>query len=65
MAKIDRPILILHGAKDAPIPLEISGRRLAAGIKGAELKIYEGAPHGLFVTHLDRVNRDLEAFIRA
>jgi pimeloyl-ACP methyl ester carboxylesterase len=65
LAKIDRPTLILHGTKDASIPLEISGRRLAAGIRGAELKVYEGAPHGLFVTHLDQVNRDLEAFIRA
>jgi pimeloyl-ACP methyl ester carboxylesterase len=65
LAKIDRPVLIQHGTKDASIPLEIGGRRFAAGIAGAELKVYEGAPHGLFVTHLDQVNRDLEAFIRA
>jgi len=29
------------------------------------LKVYPGAPHGLFVTHLDQVNRDLLAFARS
>jgi pimeloyl-ACP methyl ester carboxylesterase len=38
---------------------------VAAGVKGAVLKVYPGAPHGLFVTHMDQVNRDLEAFLRA
>jgi pimeloyl-ACP methyl ester carboxylesterase len=65
LAKIDRPTLILHGDKDASAPLEITGRRFAAGIKGAELKVLPGAPHGLFVTHMDQVNRELEAFLKA
>ncbi|WP_293899095.1 alpha/beta hydrolase [Phenylobacterium sp.] len=65
LARIDRPTLILHGDRDASAPLEITGRRFAAGIRGAELKVYPGAPHGLFVTHMDRVNRDLEAFLTA
>ena len=65
LAKIDRPTLILHGDKDASIPLEIGGARVAAGVKGAELKVYPGAPHGLFVTHMDQVNRDLESFLAA
>jgi pimeloyl-ACP methyl ester carboxylesterase len=65
LARIDRPVLIQHGTRDASIPLEIGGARFAAGIRGAELKVYDGAPHGLFVTHMDPVNRDLEAFIRA
>lgn len=62
LGKIDRPVLILHGDKDASAPLAITSRRLAAGIRGAELKVYPGAPHGLWVTHLERVNADLEAF---
>jgi len=65
LARIDRPTLILHGTKDASAPLEITGARVAAGVKGAELRVYDGAPHGLFVTHMDQVNRDLEAFIKA
>lgn len=64
LRRIDRPTLILHGDRDASAPLEITGRRFAAGIRGAELKVYPGAPHGLFVTHMDRVNRDLEVFLK-
>lgn len=64
LPKIDRPVLILHGDKDASAPLAITGQRVAAGIKGAKLKVYEGAPHGIWVTHLDRVNGDLEEFLR-
>jgi hypothetical protein len=26
-------------------------------IPGSELKIYEGAPHALLLTHMDRLNR--------
>jgi len=65
LAKIDRPTLILHGDKDVSAYLDITGRRVAAGIRGSELKVYPGAPHGLFVTHMDQVNRDLETFLKA
>lgn len=65
LAKIDRPTLIVHGDKDASAPLAITGQRLAAGIKGSALKVYAGAPHGLFVTHMERLNADLETFFRA
>lgn len=64
LAKIDRPTLVLHGDKDASAPLEITGRPTAAGIRGATLKVYPGAPHGLFLTHMDQVNADLLAFAR-
>jgi pimeloyl-ACP methyl ester carboxylesterase len=65
LEKIDRPTLVVHGDKDASAPLAITGERLAAGIRGAELKVYRGAPHGLFVTHMDQLNADLEAFFKA
>jgi non-heme chloroperoxidase len=65
LAKIDRPVLILHGDKDASAPLEFTGRPTAAGIKGAVLKVYPGGPHGLFITHMREVNADLLAFIKA
>lgn len=65
LAKIDRPTLIIHGDKDASAPLAVTGQRLAAGIRGSELKVYPGAPHGLFVTHMAQLNGDLEAFFKA
>ncbi|MEO7731733.1 MAG: alpha/beta hydrolase [Kofleriaceae bacterium] len=64
LARVDRPTLILHGDRDVSVPLAL-GRRTADGIAGARLSVYEGAPHGLFVTHLDRVNAELLAFIAA
>ena len=65
LAKVDRPTLILHGDKDASAPLETTGRPTAAGIRGAVLKVYPGAPHGLFLTHMAQVNADLLAFAKA
>ncbi len=56
------PALILHGDKDASVPLAFS-RRAARLIPNCRLEVYEGAPHGLFITHMERVNRDLAAFI--
>jgi len=34
-------------------------------VKGATLKAYPGAPHGMCSTHKDQVNADLLAFFRA
>jgi non-heme chloroperoxidase len=65
LVKLDRPVLILHGDKDASAPLEITGRRTAQGIPGAVLKACPQAPHGLFVTHMDQVNRDILGFINS
>ena len=30
----------------------------------AELKVYEGGPHGVFVTHIKRLTDDLHAFAK-
>jgi len=65
LARVDRPTLVLHGDKDASAPLDATGRPTAAGIRGAVLKVYPGAPHGLFLTHMDQVNADLLAFARS
>ena len=64
LAKVDKSVLILQGDKDVSAPLEMTGRRTAAGIRGAVLKVYPGAPHGLFLTHMDQVNRDILEFVR-
>lgn len=65
LAKVDRPTLILHGDRDVSAPLELTGRRTAAGIRGAVLKVCAGAPHGLFVTHMAQVNEEVLNFIEA
>jgi pimeloyl-ACP methyl ester carboxylesterase len=57
------PTLIIHGTADATVPIAASARPAAAVIRGAHLIEYEGAPHGLNVTHKDRLSQDLVAFL--
>lgn len=64
MAKITVPTLIIHGDKDSSAPLELTARKGVKLIRGSRLEIYEGAPHGLPLTHTERLNRDLLAFIK-
>ncbi len=59
------PTLIIHGDKDVSAPIDLTGRPTAALIPKAELRVYEGAPHGIFLTHKDRLNADLLGFIKA
>ena len=63
LKKFDVPTLILHGDDDQIVPIDDSARLSAKIVKGATLKIYPGAPHGLCSTHKDQVNADLLAFI--
>lgn len=64
LPKITVPTLVIHGDADASEPIEQRGRRTSQLIPGSVLKRYEGAPHGLMFTHIDRLNADLLAFIR-
>ncbi len=62
---ISVPTLIIHGDKDVSAPIDLTGRPAAALIPKAQLRVYEGAPHGIFLTHKDRLNADLIGFIKA
>lgn len=62
-ARIDRPTLIVHGDKDASAPLALTGAKTAKLIKGSKLRIYEGAPHALTLTHSERLVSDLLSFM--
>ena len=64
LKKIDLPTLVIQGDDDQIVPFRAAGHLQAKLIKGAELKVYERAPHGLCTTHKDRVNSDLLAFIQ-
>ena len=64
LKKIDRPTLIVHGDDDQIVPIDNAGRVAAKLVKGSQLLVYPGAPHGLADTHKDRLNADLLGFIR-
>ena len=65
LRKFDVPTLLLHGEDDQIVPVDITARKSEKLIRGAKAIYYPGAPHGLTVTHQDRVNADLLAFLRS
>jgi non-heme chloroperoxidase len=65
LKKFDVPTLILHGDDDQIVPIGDSAMLAAKIVKGATLKVYKGAPHGMCTTLKDQVNADLLGFIKA
>ena len=63
LAHFKVPTLIIHGTDDKTVPIDASGRAAAKGIAQSTLLEYDGAPHGLFATHKDRLTKDLLDFI--
>jgi non-heme chloroperoxidase len=57
------PTLILHGDHDQSCPIEKTGRRAAALIPGASLKVYEGAGHTMIGTHAAQISADILTFL--
>jgi len=64
LPKIGLPTLVIHGDKDVSAPLELTGKKTATLIPRSRLVVYEGAPHGLMLTHVDRLNTDLLQFLK-
>jgi non-heme chloroperoxidase len=64
LKRFNVPTLIIHGDDDQIVPIADSAYLSSKIVKGAMLKVYEGAPHGLATTMADRLNADLLAFIR-
>lgn len=60
--QITVPTLIIHGKADETVPIATSANQAAALIPDSTLVVYDDAPHGLNITHADRLNNDLVAF---
>jgi non-heme chloroperoxidase len=65
LKKFDIPTLIIHGDDDQIVPIADSAMLSSKIVKGAILKIYPGAPHGLSSTHKQQFNADLLSFLRS
>jgi pimeloyl-ACP methyl ester carboxylesterase len=63
LASFTAPTLIIHGDADKTVPIDATGRAAARAIPHAKLIEYDGAPHGLFATHKERLTSDLLAFL--
>jgi len=64
LKKFDVPTLIIQGDDDQIVPFADAGALQAKLVKGAVLKVYKGAPHGLCTTLKDDINADLLAFLQ-
>jgi len=65
LKRFDVRTLFIHGDDDQIVPIVASALIASKTVKGSELKIYPGAPHGLTFTHRDKFNADLLAFLKA
>ena len=64
LKKFDVPTLILHGDDDQIVPIAAAALLSSKIVKGAQLKVYPGYPHGMCSTHKDQINADLLAFFK-
>jgi len=65
LAKIDVPVLVVHGTDDRILPFEATAARLPALIDDLTLVEVEGGPHNIGWTHPEQVNPALLEFIGA
>jgi non-heme chloroperoxidase len=63
LSTLTLPALVVQGDADASAPLFLTGMRTAELIPNSRLLVYENAPHGLYLTHREKLNTDLLAFI--
>lgn len=63
LASFTVPTLVIHGTADRTVPIDATARVVVQRVPGAELVEYDGAPHGLFATHTERLSDDIIAFL--
>jgi len=54
----------MHGDADQIVPINSSALLTEKLVKGSQLKVYPGAPHGLCSTLKNQINQDLLAFFK-
>jgi pimeloyl-ACP methyl ester carboxylesterase len=63
LASFTVPTLVIHGTADKTVPIDATGRVVAAQVPGAQLIEYDGSAHGLFATDKQKLIADLTAFL--
>jgi non-heme chloroperoxidase len=63
LSRLPVPALVIHGDRDISAPIDLAGEQTAAIVPRSRLKVYEGAPHGLLLTHSERLNNDLRQWL--
>jgi non-heme chloroperoxidase len=65
LKQIQVPTLVMHGDDDQIVPCTDAAPISAKLLRNAELKIYNGYPHGMLTTHPEELNDDILSFVRS
>lgn len=63
LARVDVPMLVVHGDADAIVPIEYSGQRAADAVPDSRLVVVADGPHGINASHAEELNAALLAFL--
>src|SRR5882724_7267440 len=63
LAKIDVPVLVVHGTEDRILPYESTAKRLPELVADLKLVSVKGGPHNIGWTHPEEVNPALLEFL--
>jgi non-heme chloroperoxidase len=64
LARVDVPMLVIHGDRDRIVPAGASGMLTARAVKGSRYVPVQGGPHGILWTHPEVVNPELVSFLK-
>jgi non-heme chloroperoxidase len=60
---IDVPMLIAHGSDDQIVPIVAAAEKSIKLVKRGTLKVYPGAPHGIYGAYQEALDNDIRDFI--
>lgn len=63
LSTVTLPVMIIHGDDDKTVPINATSEITSSLLPNAAYYRFEGAPHGLFITHKDELNQLLLNFI--
>ena len=63
LGKFDVPTLILHGDDDQIVPIAAAAYKSVKLVKTGTLKVYPGAPHGIYGAYQEALDKDILDFI--
>ena len=63
LSSLEVPILIAHGDDDQIVPIADSAQKSIKIVQNGTLKVYPGAPHGIFGDYQRQLDHDILAFL--
>jgi non-heme chloroperoxidase len=64
LRQLSVPTLVVHGDHDLSAPIELTSNLTADLVPDNTFVVYENGPHGLYLTHRDRLTDDLIDFVK-